>query len=171
MYKRLRDDLGLVYSTGFSQTYKWKAGMLVGYIGCKSDRTRRAIQETVKIMDELQKNVPKKELELKRLDVLNSFVFNVDTSAALVNVYGRYHMRKEPMDTLERIQDTYISARKQDLEVLAKKYLDPKNLQIVVVADKTTKVIKENGIETTLEDDLMSLAKALCLPYREIPLR
>jgi predicted Zn-dependent peptidase len=50
MYKRLRDDLGLVYSAGFFQTYKWHAGILAGYIGCKGDQTRTAIIETLNIM-------------------------------------------------------------------------------------------------------------------------
>ena len=77
----------------------------------------------------------------------------------------------KPLDTLERIQDSYISAEKQELEVLAKKHLDPKELQIFVVGDKLTKVIKEDGSESTLEDDLMALAKKLDLPYMEIPLR
>ena len=39
-----------------------------------------------------------KNLEQKRLDVLNSFVFNVDTPAQLVGVYANYHMRREPLD-------------------------------------------------------------------------
>ena len=30
MYTRLRDDLGLVYSAGFFETYKWSAGSLIG---------------------------------------------------------------------------------------------------------------------------------------------
>jgi hypothetical protein len=32
----------------------------------------------------------------------------VDTKAELVDVYGRYHLRKEPLDTLERIQDAFM---------------------------------------------------------------
>jgi predicted Zn-dependent peptidase len=104
MYKRLRDDLGLVYSAGFFQTYKWQAGQLLGYIGCKGDQTGAAIIETIKVMDALRKDIPERELELKRLDALNSFVFNVDTKSELVDVYGRYHLRKEPLDTLEKIR-------------------------------------------------------------------
>ncbi len=171
MYTRLRDDLGLIYSAWFYQTYKWQAGMLVGYIGCKGDSTSQAIQETVKIMTGLRKNVPKEELEQKRLDSLNSFVFNVDTPSELVEVYGRYYMREEPLDTLEKIQDAFIRASRQELEILAGRLLDPKRLQVFVVGDKATRVKREDGTEVTLEDDMKNLAKTLGLPYKEIKLR
>ena len=171
MYTRLRSDLGLIYSAWFYQTYKWQAGLLVGYIGCKGDSTSQAIQETVKIMTGLRKNVPKEELEQKRLDSLNSFVFNVDTPSELVEVYGRYYMREEPLDTLEKIQDAFIRASREELEILAGRLLDPKGLQVFVVGDKATRVKREDGTEVTLEDDMKILAKTLGLPYKEIKLR
>ena len=171
MYTRLRADLGLVYSAWFYETYKWRAGMLIGYIGCKGEKTVRAIEETVKIMHSVRKSIPLNDLEQKRLDALNSFVFNVDTPDALVNAYGRYYMRKEPLNTLEMIQDAYITAHRGELESLARKFLDPQKLQIFVVGDKRTKVQKEDGSEITLEEDIKTLAKRLDLPYREIELR
>jgi predicted Zn-dependent peptidase len=171
MYTRLRDDLGLVYSAAFYETYKWSAGVLFGYIGCKGDKTVPALEETLKIMTSLGRKVPQDELERKRLDALNSFVFNVDTPADLVNVYGRYYLRKEPLDTLEKIQDAYFEAGRGDLRRLAEEYLDPHKIQIFVVADKNIKVKNEHGDEITLEMALMDLAASRGLPYREIPLR
>ncbi len=171
MNKRLRDDLGLVYSTGFYETYKWSAGVLYGYIGCKGDQSVPAIAETIKIMKSLGQNVPQKELDQKRLDTLNSFVFNVDTPADLVEVYARYYMRNEPLDTLEKIQDAFFSAENEDLRRLAAEYLDPDNIQIFLVGDKNIKVKGKRGNETTLEDMLMDLAESLGLPYVELELR
>jgi predicted Zn-dependent peptidase len=171
LYTRLRDDLGLVYAAWFYQTYRWKAGMLVGYIGCRSDRTGEAVLESVEIMNGLRDKVPHKDLELKRLDALNSFVFNVDTPAELVEVYGRYYMRKEPLDTLERIQDAYLGVTGGELRALAGKLLEPKKLQVFVVADKTTSVRKKDGTQITLEEDLKDLAKRIGIPYTEIELR
>jgi predicted Zn-dependent peptidase len=171
MYTRLRDDLGLVYSAGFFQTYKWNAGTLIGYIGCKGDKTSTAIMETLKIMDSLRKNVPEKDLELKRLDALNSFVFNVDTPAQLVEVYSRYYMRGEPLNTLEKIQDAYRHATREELRELAVQLFDPSKIQIFIVADKMTRVKTKDGTERTVQEDLKSLAKRIGLPYREIALR
>jgi len=171
MYTRLRDDLGVVYSAGFFQIYKWNAGALVGYIGCKGDKTSTSIAETLNIMNSLRKNVPRKDLELKRLDALNSFVFNVDTPAELVEVYSRYHMRGEPLNTLERIQDAYLSATREELRDLAARLLDPSRIQVFIVADKTIPVKSKDGADLTLEQDLKALAKNLGLPYREIELR
>jgi zinc protease len=171
MFTRLRDDLGLVYSTWFYQTYRWQAGMLVGYIGCKGDSTGQAIRESVKIITELQNNVPKKELKQKRSDALNSFVFNVDTPAELVEVYGRYYMRKEPLDTLSRIQDAFMTASREELEILVRKFLDPKKLQVFVVGDMKTRVKDVDGTEVTLENEMKTVAKTLGMPYKKIELR
>jgi predicted Zn-dependent peptidase len=171
MYTRLREDLGIIYAAWFGQTYKWRAGMLVGYIGCKGDRTSQAIEETAKIMTALGKDVPEKDLEQKRMDALNSFVFNVDTPAELVKVYAHYQLRREPLDTLERIQDAYISAKREELGALARKLLDPNRLQVFVVGDKNTRIKKERGTEISLEEDMKALAKKMGLPYREIELR
>ena len=171
MYTRLRDDLGLVYSAGFFQTYKWSAGTLIGYIGCKGDKTVPAIEETIKIMNSLHQDIPAEDLEQKRLDALNSFVFNVDTPADLVRVYARYYMRNEPLDTLGKIQDAFFSAERYDLRRLARQYLDPHKIQIFVVGDKQIKISNQNGDGLTLEKQLMQLADALGLPYREIELR
>ena len=171
LFTRLREDLGLVYGAWFLQTYKWKAGLLVGHIGCRGDKTTDAIRETTKIMTSLGEKIPEKELEQKRLDTLNSFIFNVDTPKALVDVYASYYMRHEPLDTLEKIQGAYMSASKVELKILAKKLLDPGKLQIFVVGDKSTIVEQEDGTKISLEEDLKTLAKELGLPFKEIPLR
>jgi zinc protease len=171
LYTRLREELGLVYAAFFAETAMWKAGMLLGYIGSNGETTSRAIGETVTIMTDLGHEVPRKELEQKRMDALNSFVFNVDTPLELVEAYGRYTMRQEPLDTLDRIQEAYIQATPPELESLARQFLDPSQLQIVVVGDKTSQVKKEDGPVLTLEEDLKTLAKKLDLPYRELPLR
>ena len=143
----------------------------MGYIGCKGDQTSAAIRETVNIMKSLKQGVPDKKLEQKRLDVLNSFVFNVDTPIQLVEVYGRYFMRQEPLDTLERIQDAYIRATPDDLRRLADKLFDVHKLQIFVVADKNIRVENGPGGRLTLEDGLKALSDDLGLPYQEIELR
>lgn len=172
MYTRLRDDLGLVYSAGFFQTYKWNAGALIGYIGCKGDKTGMAIAETVDIMRELRQNIPSEDLERKRLEALNGFVFNVDTPHDLVTTYARYHMRGEPLDTLDRIQQAFIDTNRSELVGLARRYLDPQRIQIFVVADKEIPVGQnQDGGVRTLTQDLDRLAATLGLSYREIALR
>lgn len=171
LYTRLRDDLGLVYSAGFFQSYRWKAGLLLGYMGCKASATGKAIAEAATLMSALHREVPEDLFRLKRLDALNSFVFNVDTAADLVEVYARYRMRGEPLDTLERIQKAYLEADAVEAERLAGTYLQPEKLQVFVVADKDTPLPGGEGGKQTLESALRATAVALGLPFARIPLR
>ena len=113
----------------------------------------------------------KRELELKRLDALNSFVFNVDTKSELVDVYGRYHLRNEPLDTLEKIQDAYMRTTKEELQRIALELLDSRKIQIFVVGDKNINVAPADGKTVTLEEDLKNLAHKLDLPFEQIALR
>ncbi len=170
MYTRLRDDLGLVYTAQFVQLYKWKAGMLLGYIGCKADKTALAIAETLNIMRRLRREIPRPMFEQKRLDALNSFVFNVDTPRDLVVTYGSYFLRREPLDTLERIQTAFINATVEELQKLADELLDPRKVQIVVVTDLNTPVHEQAGV-STIGNALKKLAGHEGLPYSEAPLR
>ena len=171
VYKRLRDDLGLVYSAGFFQPYRWQAGMVMGYIGCKGDQTATAILETVKLMQAVRTSIPEEQFEINRQDALNSFVFNVDTPADLVNVYGRYALRGESLNTLDLIQEQYITATPDDMARLANEWLDPAKLQIVVVADKSISVQNEKGALIILEEALKDAARNLNLTYKEVALR
>jgi predicted Zn-dependent peptidase len=171
MYKRLRDDLGLVYSAGFFQTYKWKAGQLIGYIGCKGNQTGAAIIETLNVMEALREDIPERELEIKRLDALNSFVFNVDTKSELVDVYASYYLRGEPLDTLDNIQDAYMHTTKEELHRIARQLLDPAKVQIFVVGDKNINVPSPDGKTVTLGENLKLLAHKLDLPFQQIVLR
>jgi hypothetical protein len=72
---------------------------------------------------------------------------------------------------LDRIQEAYIQATPSELESLTRQFLDPSQLQIFVVGDKTSKVRKEDGTVVTLEVELKVLAKKLGLPFTELPLR
>jgi hypothetical protein len=88
-----------------------------------------------------------------------------------VDVYGRYHLRNEPLDTLEKIQDAYMCTTKEDLHRIAAELLDPGKIQIFVVGDKDIKVPSSDGKVVTLEENLKILAHKLDLPFQQIALR
>jgi predicted Zn-dependent peptidase len=129
------------------------------------------LRETLDLMKALGRDLPEQELEQKRMDALNSFVFNLDTPAQLVEAYARYNLRGEPLDTLERIQEAYLLAKKEDLEGLARTFLDPQKIQAFIVGGKETTVRKEGEAGVNLAEALRSLAGTLGLPFQEIPLR
>jgi len=88
-----------------------------------------------------------------------------------VEVYGRYHMRNEPLDTLDRIQEAYFDAGRDELRRLADTYLVPQKMQVFVVGDKSIEIKQPDGRTVTLGEDLAGTAASLGLPYRELELR
>ena len=95
----------------------------------------------------------------------------MDTKADLVRVYGRYAMRREPLDTLDKIQDAFFSADREELRKLAEELLSSPKIQIFVVGDKSIPVNTEGGQTQTLEQNLMDVAQKIGLPYKEVELR
>ena len=57
------------------------------------------------------------------------------------------------------------------MQGLALKLLDPREIQIHVVADKTITIKQPDGTTRSLEEDLKATAQALGIPFREIELR
>ena len=170
IYNRIREDLGIAYATWFYQTYKWKAGIIKGYIGCKPSMTAQAIKETIQIIRDLRNGIPSDKVKEKRLDILNSFVFNVDTPHELVKTYAGYYLRNEPLNTLDKIQDIYLKITPQELLGIAKKYINPKDVQIFIVGDGGIRV-KHGDSTVTLIEDIKALSKEINIPFKEIPLR
>jgi hypothetical protein len=98
-------------------------------------------------------------------------VFNVDTKSDLVEVYGRYALRDEPLDTLDLIQDAFFDATKADLQRIAGERLVPADIQITIVGDKQVPVRQADGTERSLGLALQDLALELGIPFEELPLR
>lgn len=165
---RLRDDLGLAYSSSFWQTENWQTGYFMGWIGCQGARTGLALREATGLMESLKQGVKDKDVKRNKQMLLNSFVFNLDNNFDLAATYAGYALRDVPLDTLEKIQLAFSEATAEELTELAQRFFDVSKLQIVVVADKNTVVEDVDGKKVTLQEDLAKLAQELGLPFTEL---
>lgn len=165
---RLRDDLGLAYSSAFWETENWQTGYFMGWIGCQGAGTGLALREAAGLMENLKQGVKEKDVKRNKQMLLNSFVFNLDNNFDLAATYAGYALRGASLDTLETIQLAFSEATAEELTELAQRFFDVTKLQIVVVADKNTVAEDVDGEKVMLHEDLAKLAQELGLPFTEL---
>ena len=138
MFKRIRTDEGLAYSVWGS----YDAGYIYpGTFSCgaqtKSQSTVFAIeimlQEIRRIMDQ---EVSDEELAKAKDGYLNSYVFNFESKAQILNRMLTYAYFGYPLDFTEKQKAAVEKVSKADVLRVAKKYLKPDKIQILVVGKK-----------------------------------
>lgn len=138
LFKRIRTDEGLAYSVGGSYGASY---VYPGTFNCsaqtKSQSTIYAIdimlKEIKRIMDE---EVSDEELAKAKDGYLNSYVFNFQSKSQIVNRMMTYAYFGYPLDFTERQKAGVEKVTKADVLRVAKKYLKPDKVQILVVGKK-----------------------------------
>ncbi|MFC2169201.1 M16 family metallopeptidase [Acidobacteriota bacterium] len=138
MFKKIRTDEGLAYSVWgtFGAGYQ-EAGVFSCGAQTKSESTVHAIElmfEEIKRIT--REKVSEKELAKAKAEYLNGYVFNFDSRAKIVSrmmIHGFYGY---PLDFMERVRKEIEGVTKEDVLRVAKKYLHPDKIQVLVVGNK-----------------------------------
>ncbi|MCK4430830.1 MAG: insulinase family protein, partial [Candidatus Aminicenantes bacterium] len=135
---KIRTDEGLAYSVWGSYGAGYQSP---GIFSCgaqtKSESTIYAIelmfQELKKIKE---KEVSDEELAKAKDQFLNSYVFNFDSRARVVNRLMTYAFYDYPLDFMEKVKKGVEKVTKKDVLRVARIYLRPDKVQILVVGNK-----------------------------------
>jgi zinc protease len=138
MFKRIRTDEGLAYSVWGS----YGAGYIYpGTFSCgaqtKSQSTVYAIELMLKeIKRIMEQEVSDAELAKAKDGYLNSYVFNFESKSQVLNRMMTYAYFGYPLDFTEKQKAGVEKVTKADVLRVAKKYLKPDKVQILVVGKK-----------------------------------
>ncbi len=137
LFQKVRTELGLAYEVGggMSAGYDHPAVFRVVAL-TKSDKTVETTQESLKQITELN-TTPFTDVELKRSkdDILNSFLFRYDTPEKVLAERERLEFYGYPADYLETYRAALEKVTLADLATVAKKYIHPDKLAILVVGN------------------------------------
>ena len=136
LYRQLRERKGYtygVYSVVRALRYRgdWRAQMDV-----RTDVTdaslRDLLAELAKMRDEV---VPADEFKDAQRSLTASFALSLENPAELLNLYIVRQLYNYPIDYWDRYTDRIMAVTPAQVQAVARKYLDPKRLQIVAVGD------------------------------------
>jgi zinc protease len=137
MFQRIRTEKGLAYSVGGSYGYAWDhPGEFRALVLTKSASTVEATKAALAEIDGLT-NRPFTEDELARGkdNILNSFLFRYDSREKVLVERVRLEFYGYPADYLETYRAALEKVTVADLNAVAKKYIHPGKLAILVVGN------------------------------------
>jgi zinc protease len=138
MFKKIRTDEGLAYSVwgSYGASYVYPGAFSCG-AQTKSQSTVRAINL---MLEELKKitaqEVTDEELAKAKDGYLNSYVFRFESKAQIVNRLMTLAYYGYPPDFSEKLKQGVEKVTKADVLRVAKKYIRPGQVQILVVGKK-----------------------------------
>ena len=135
MFKKIRTDEGLAYSVWGAYASRLD---FPGTFSCgaqtKSQSTVYAIDLMIKEMKRLAtEEVTDQELAKAKNQYLNSFIFRFDSRAKIINRMLNYAYFGYPMNFSEQVKSGVEKVTKADVLRVARKYLKPDKVQILVV--------------------------------------
>lgn len=138
MFKRIRTDEGLAYNVWGS----YGAGYVnPGVFSCGAQTKSESTVYAIEIMLEELKRIMEEEVgddELARAKdgYLNSYVFNFETRSQIVDRMVAFACYGYPLDFVEQIKSKVEKVTKADVLRVARTYLKPDKVQILVVGKK-----------------------------------
>jgi zinc protease len=138
MFKRIRTDEGLAYSVwgAYGANYAYPGTFSCG-AQTKSQSTVYAIEIMLKEIQRIMtEEVSDEELAKAKDGYLNSYVFNFQTKSQILNRMLTYAYYGYPLDFTEKQKAGVEKVTKADILRVAKTYLKPDKVQILVVGKK-----------------------------------
>jgi len=135
LVRRVRTDLGLAYAViGVWNAEYDHPGTFWIRVDTKSESTVRAIREVVQEVRRItEEPVSEEELRVAKEGILNSFVFNFDTTGEIVRRLMTYEYYGYPRDFLERFKANIEQVTAEDVLRAARTQVRPDQLVILAV--------------------------------------
>ncbi|MFO0872402.1 MAG: insulinase family protein [Phycisphaerales bacterium] len=133
--KRVRSDEGLAYSAGsrFSPEV-WYPGEWRAVFQSKNPTVALATKIIMEEIDRVRAQpVTDEELQTSIAQYIETFPRTFESKAGTLNVFANDEWTKRPADYWQTYRDRIKGVTKADVERVAQKYLDPKNMAIFVV--------------------------------------
>lgn len=135
LFSNLRTKAGLAYAVSGSVNANFDhPGLTILRIGTKSGTTAQAVEGLYKEIEGMVLHpVAADELQRAKDVIKNSFVFEYDSKAKVMNARANFEFHGYPADFLERYQKGVSKITAADVDRVARKYLDKNKFAVLVV--------------------------------------
>ena len=148
LFTHLREEKGYTYGAYSGLAAGRFKGTWNASTDVRSDVTEPALTD---LMDELRQirdvTVPAKELQDKKRSLVASFALSLESPQQVLNYYVTRWIYKLPVDYWDKYPERVMNVTAAQVQAAAKKYLDPKNVQIIAVGDgkKVESILRKFG--------------------------
>lgn len=143
MMDNIRDNKGLAYDVHSGFAAQKEAGAFEVSIQTKNESANEVIAEALKELRRIQTDlVSEKELADAKAYMTGSFPLRMDTSAKISGMLTSIEIYHLGLDYPQKYAGLINSITREDIQRVAKKYLHPDQMVIVVVADQEKAKLK-----------------------------
>jgi zinc protease len=139
----IRDNKGLAYDVHSAFAAQKETGVFEVSIQTKNESANEVIAETLKEIRSIQAGlVSEKELADAKAYITGSFPLRMDTSAKIAGLLTSIEIYNLGLDYPQKFAGLINAVTREDIQRVAKKYLHPDNMVIVVVANQEKAKLK-----------------------------
>lgn len=136
LFMRLREEKGYTYGAYSGLTALRYKGTWIATTDVRSDVTEPALTDLMHELNQIRDvTVPAKELADKKRSLVASFALSLENPQQVLNYYVTRWIYKLPADYWDKYPQRVMSVNAAQVQAMAKKYLDPRNVQIIAVGD------------------------------------
>ncbi len=136
MTKVIRTKEGLAYSVWSGLGRASQGGVFMAGTETKAASTYRAVSLMRGLIAQMrEEDVTEEELQQAKDSILNGFVAVIESPAALASQYATLEFKEYPEGWLDRYRDIVRSVTVADVRRVAREYLRPEGLVLVMVGD------------------------------------
>lgn len=137
LFSNVRSKKGLAYSVRGGVGMGWDVPSLYRlFVGTESKNTQKAIQALYDEINGMLTNPPNAaEVQKAKDAILNSFVFNFDTKAKILDDQMKLEFYGYPADYNDKYPEQITKVTVDDVNRVAKKYLNPNGFAVLVVGN------------------------------------
>jgi zinc protease len=133
----VRDNLGLAYDVHSSFSAQKEPGPFRVWVQTKSESANQAIDEIFKELKRIRTEpVTEKELSDAKAYLTGSFPLRMDTSAKIAGMMTSVEIYNLGLDYPQTYPKLINAVMREDILRVAKKYLDPDRIVVVVLGDQ-----------------------------------
>ena len=148
LFTHLREEKGYTYGAYSGLNAGRYRGPWTASTDVRSDVTEPALRDLMEELRQIREvPVPPKELQDKKRSIVASFALSLESPQQVLNYYITRWTYKLPADYWDQYPKRVMAITAEQVQTVAKKYLDPSRVQIVAVGDakKIEETLKKFG--------------------------
>ncbi|HVO67111.1 MAG TPA: pitrilysin family protein [Syntrophales bacterium] len=139
IFREVRNNLGLAYSTGSFYTKKSEYGVFGAYAVVKSEATVKALSLIRSVIKDLRNSmIDKKEIERAIKSINNNFIFSFLSAKQIAYQQLMIEYEHLPRDYLAAYRDNIAQVSAKDVQRIAVKYLSADESVTLIVGNEET---------------------------------
>lgn len=143
LMQKIRDELGLAYDVRSFFTASKEKGLFQAEVQTKNESANTATEEILKQIEKIRNEaVSDEELSGAKDYLTGSFPRRLDTSRKIADFLATVEFYNLGLDYAEKYASFINAVTKEDVQRVARKYLDAENFVLIVVANQKKAVIR-----------------------------